>query len=141
MIDNKDRKIIEILLRNGRATFTEMAKEIGVTEAAVRKRVKRLEELGVIRKYTTIIDYKALGYSIVGLVGIDAESDKLLKIANELAKNDWAKKIWITTGDHMIMIELWAKDNTEFMNIIEEIGKIEGVTRVCPAIVLETIKI
>ena len=141
MLDEKDRKIIEILLNNGRATFTEMAKEIGVTEAAVRKRVKRLEDIGIIKKYTTIIDNKALGYSVVGLVGVDAESDKLLKIANEIAINDWAKKVWITTGDHMIMVEIWAKDNTEFMKIIEQIDKIDGVTKVCPAIVLETIKI
>ncbi len=141
MLDEKDRKIIEILLENGRATFTEMAKRIGITEAAIRKRVKRLEEIGVLKKYTAIVDNKLLGYSILGLVGVDAESDKLLKIANTIAENDWAKKVWITTGDHMIMIEIWAKDNREFMQIIEEIGKLDGVSKVCPAIVLETIKI
>jgi len=141
MLDEKDRKIIEILLNNGRATFTEMAKKIGITEAAIRKRVKRLEEIGVLKKYTAVVDNKLLGYSILGLVGVDAESDKLLKIANTIAENDWAKKVWITTGDHMIMIEIWAKDNREFMSIIEEIGKLDGVSKVCPAIVLETIKI
>lgn len=141
MIDDKDRKIIEILLDNGRATFTEMAKKIGVTEAAVRKRVKRLEETGIIKKYTTIVDHKALGYSIVGLVGVDAESDKLLRIAEAISTHDWAKKVWITTGDHMIMVEVWATDNSVFMKVLEEIGKLEGVTKVCPAIVLETVKI
>ena len=141
MIDDKDRKIIEMLIENGRITFTEMAKVIGITEAAVRKRVKRLEEEGIIRKYTAIVNHKALGYNVVSLVGIDVESDKLLKIADTVASNDWARKVWITTGDHMIMIEVWAKDNDEFMKIIEELGKIEGVKRVCPAIVLETIKI
>lgn len=141
MLDEKDKKIIEILLENGRATFTDMAKKIGITEAAIRKRVKRLEEIGVIKKYTAIVDNKLLGYSILGLVGIDAESDKLLRIANSIAENDWARKVWITTGDHMIMVEIWAKDNREFMTIIEEIGKLDGVSKVCPAIVLETIKI
>lgn len=141
MIDEKDRKIIEILLNNSRATFTDMAKEIGVTEAAVRKRVKRLEDMGVIKKYTAIVDNKSLGYNVTGLVGIDAESDKLLKIANEIAANDWARKVWITTGDHMIVVEIWAKDNAEFMKVLESIGKLDGVTKVCPAIVLETIKI
>ncbi len=141
MIDDKDRKIIEMLIENGRITFTEMAKVIGITEAAVRKRVKRLEEEGIIKKYTAVVNHKALGYNVVSLVGIDVESDKLLKIADTVASNDWARKVWITTGDHMIMIEVWARDNDEFMKIIEELGKIEGVKRVCPAIVLETIKI
>jgi len=141
VIDDKDRKIIEMLIENGRITFTEMAKVIGITEAAVRKRVKRLEEEGIIKKYTAVVNHKALGYNVVSLVGIDVESDKLLKIADTVASNDWARKVWITTGDHMIMIEVWARDNDEFMKIIEELGKIEGVKRVCPAIVLETIKI
>lgn len=141
MLDEKDKKIINILLENGRATFTEMAKRIGITEAAIRKRVKRLEEVGIIKKYTAIVDNKLLGYSILGLVGVDAESDKLIRIANTIAEKNWAKKVWITTGDHMIMVEIWAKDNREFMTIIEEIGKLDGVSKVCPAIVLETIKI
>lgn len=141
MLDEKDKKIVEILLNNGRATFTEMAKKIGITEAAIRKRVKRLEDIGVIKKYTAIVDNKLLGYSILGLVGVDAESDKLLRIASTISENDWAKKVWITTGDHMIMIEVWARDNREFMSIIEKIGKLDGVSKVCPAIVLETIKI
>ena len=140
MIDEKDLKIIKILLRNARATYTEIAKELNLTEAAARKRVKRLENLGVIKGYKAIIDYKKLGYSIISLTGIDTEPEALLDVAKQLINKSWINALFLTSGDHMIMAEIIAKDNTEFMKIQDEIKKIPGVRRICPALVLDVLK-
>ena len=51
------------------------------------------------------------------------------------------RKVYLTSGDHMIMTEVWAKDGEDLSDIISnKIGKIEGVTKVCPAIILEKLK-
>ena len=140
MIDEKDLKIIEILRRNARATYTEIAKELGLTEAAARKRVKRLENLGVIKGYRAIIDYKKLGYTIISLTGIDTEPEALLDVAKNLLEKSWVNSLFLTSGDHMIMAEIIARDNSEFLRIQEEIKRIPGVRRICPAMVLDVLK-
>lgn len=140
IIDAKDRKIIEILKEDARTPFTKIAKELGITEAAVRKRVKNLEERGVIKKYTVEIDGTKLGYNVTALTGVDTEPDRFLDIAKMLKEYDFTYNVYITSGDHMIMTEIWAKNREELMKILAEIGRLEGVKRVCPAIVLEKIK-
>jgi len=140
MLDEKDWKIINLLLKNGRATYTEIAKELDLTEAAARKRVKRLENLGIIRGYRAIIDWKKLGYNIISLTGIDTEPDALFEVAKKLAEKSWIISLALTTGDHMLMAEIIARDNRELMRILDEISKIRGVKKICPAIVLDVLK-
>ncbi len=140
-MDDKDRIIIEMLTEDARTPLTKIAKKLGITEAAVRKRLKNLEERGVIQGYTTIVNPSMLGYSNISLTGIDTEPDKFLEVAKKVMEYDFARSVYITSGDHMIMVEIWAKDGDELTKIIsEKIGKIEGVKRVCPAIVLEKMK-
>ena len=141
MLNDKDLRIIEILLNDARTPYTRIADELGVTEAAIRKRVKNLEEKGVIKKYTIEVDHSKLGYGIVSQTGIDTEPDRFLEVANRLKDFDFVKSVHITSGDHMIMAEIWARDGQELTEIIsEKIGGLEGVRRICPAIVLERIK-
>ncbi len=139
-IDDEERRIIEILSRNARSTFTEIARELGITDVAVKKRLTKLEQRGVIKGYTVIVDPEKLGYKNVALIGVDTEPDKILEVARRLAEKKYSKNVYLTTGDHMIMVEVWAGENGDMMRIIEEIGKLEGVKKVCPAIVLEKIK-
>ncbi|MHA1616187.1 MAG: Lrp/AsnC family transcriptional regulator [Candidatus Njordarchaeales archaeon] len=140
MIDEKDWKIIKILLRNGRATYTEMAKELNLTEAAARKRVKRLENMGIIKGYRAIVDWRKLGYNTISLTGIDTEPEALFEVAKILKEKEWVISLSLTTGDHMLMAEIIARDNQELMKILEEIGKIPGVKKICPAIILDVLK-
>lgn len=139
-LDEKDRMIINILLENARLPFTDIAKQLGITDVAVKKRLKKLEKSGVIRKYTVEVDPLKLGYQNVALVGVDTEPDKILEVAEELSRKKYSRSVYLTTGDHMIMVEIWAKDNTDLMKIIREVGSLPGVKRVCPAIILDQIK-
>lgn len=140
MIDKKDEKIIEMLSENARMPFTEIAKKLKVTEATIRKRVRDLEEEEVIRKYTVNLNPEKLGYRSVSLVGIDTTPDKYLEIAKELTKFKEIKSVSTSSGDHMIMIEVWTKNNKELMNFIGKKLSLEGITKICPAIILERIK-
>ncbi len=140
-MDEKDRRIIEILEKNARTPFTQIAKEVGLSEGAVRKRVEALERKGVIRKYVAVVDPKKLGYNNVTILGLDVDPTKLLDIANEVAKIKEVRTVCLSTGDHMIMAEIWAKDGKELSEILaKKIGKIDGIKRLCPAILLEKIK-
>ena len=141
MIDQKDKKIIEILQKNARIPNTEIAKMLGISESTVRKRINDLESKGVIKKYTVIVDPSKIGYNTVTILGVDVDPTKFLDVAKELAKLPETKYVATSTGDHMIMAEIWTKDGQTLAELISNrIGKIEGVKRICPAIILEKIK-
>lgn len=140
-MDKKDEKIIEMLRENARKPFTEIAEELDVSEATVRKRVQNLEENEIIKKYTINVDTEKIGYNTLTLLGLDVEPDKLLEACEKIAEVEEVKKVYTATGDHMIMSEVWAKDNTHLSEILShKIGEIDGVKNLCPAIILEEIK-
>lgn len=140
-MDDRDKKIIDMLQEDGRRPFTDIAKELGLSEATVRKRVKNMEEEGVINGYTVKVNPRSMGYSTRTLLGLDTEPGNLLHIAEELSKLDCVKKVFTCTGDHMIMADVWAEDSTHLHSIIsDEIGGLNGVTDICPAIVMEEIE-
>ncbi|MCD6108397.1 MAG: Lrp/AsnC family transcriptional regulator [Thermoplasmata archaeon] len=141
MIDQKDKRIIEILQKNARIPNTEIAKMLGISESTVRKRINDLESKGVIKKYTVVVDPSKIGYNTVTILGVDVDPTKFLDVAKELAKLPETKYVATSTGDHMIMAEIWTKDGQTLAELISNrIGKIGGVKRICPAIILEKIK-
>jgi len=139
-LDEKDKTIVNILMANGRASFKEMAKTLGMSDVAVRKRVLKLESKGIILGYTAVVDPRALGFSVLALTGVDVEPGALLRVARELATREYVKSAWITAGDHEIMLEIWAKDEEEMETIIREISEMPGVVRVCPAVITDRLK-
>jgi Lrp/AsnC family transcriptional regulator for asnA, asnC and gidA len=139
-MDEKDIVLVNELIENSRAPLTHLANKLGMTDVAIKKRLKKLEKEGVIRKYTIEVDPTKLGFKHVALIGIDTEPEKILDVSTQLASKEYAYKVYLTTGDHMLMLEAWAKDNKHLTQIIEDIGKIPGVKRVCPAIILEKLK-
>ena len=140
-LDETDARIIEMLEEDGRKSYTEMAEELEVSESAVRKRVSTLLSRGVIKKFTVKVDHTKLGLSTVAIVGIDVESDKMLEIAQLLCDLKDVRCVATSSGDHMIMLEVWAKNGKELNKLISErISTIEGVKKICPALILEKLK-
>ncbi len=140
-MDERDKKIIEMLKENARRPYTDMAKELGVTETTIRKRVAELERSGVIKKYTIEIAPEKIGFKTITILGIDVEPKYLLEVAQKLAEMDEVQWVATSTGDHMIMCEVWAANGEALMKLLSsKIGKIKGITDLCPAIVLEKIK-
>ena len=140
-MDDKDMKILNILMRDGRKPYTEIAKELGTSESSIRKRIKKMEEEGVIKGYKVEVEPCKIGYSVVALTGFDTNPEDFLSVAHKLCDVEEIKKVWTSTGDHMIMTEIWAKDGKELSEILfNKVGKIDGIKKVCPAIILEQLK-
>ncbi len=138
-MDEKDLKIIEMLVSNARIPKTEIARKLGVTEAAIRKRISNLERKSEILGYRAVINYKKVGLN-ASLTGVDVEPDKLWKVVDELRKLDSVNSLWLTTGDHTIMAEIIAKSMQELSEIHKKIAAMEGVKRVCPSVVTDIVK-
>jgi len=140
-IDRKDRKIIDILLKDARTPFTEIAHVLDVSEGTVRKRVQRLESEGVIRGYTIDIDPAKIGYRCVTLLGLDTDPEYFLDAVRALGEFEEVRWVAKSTGDHMIMAEVWTQGDAELSEFVQEkVCTIEGVKRICPAIILKKMK-
>lgn len=137
MIDNKDQTILDILEKNARTSFTDIAKRLNISETAIRKRVKKLEEQEVILGYNASVNYKKLGYSNKIIMGVDTTPENYFKVIGMLKKMDDIKSLTTSSGDHMIMFEVWVKNMNELNAILEKVNMIEGVTKSCPSIIHE----
>lgn len=137
MIDPLNRKIVNILLEDSRTPYVTIAEKINRSESTVRQRISKLLEKGIIEKYTIQIDPAALGYNSVAYIGLNVESPKLLKVLRDLKKVEGVITIATTTGDYMILCEVWAEDGVHLTKISEKIEEIDGVLEIRPSMVLD----
>jgi Lrp/AsnC family transcriptional regulator for asnA, asnC and gidA len=139
-MDEKDEIILEMLSKNARTPYIKIAGRLGISETAVRKRIKKLEENGIIEGYTLKINPEKIGYKIVAHVGINTDTNAFLKIACRLTEMENVKCVAITSGGHMIMVDIWAKDSREMNRLLDKIKSMEGVLEINPSIILERLK-
>lgn len=128
-LDAVDCRMIEILQKDGRASNTEIAKAIGISEATVRTRLNRLIDEGVVQ-IVAVSNPLKLGFEIVGNLRIHVDIKKMERILEELKK---IRALWYivqTTGGTGIDGEFVLKDLEELNDLIfEKINKIDGVLR------------
>ncbi|RLF62442.1 MAG: transcriptional regulator [Thermoplasmata archaeon] len=117
-----------------------MARLLGVSETAIRKRIRKMEEDGVIRGYTIDVDPKKIGFEINALIGLDTEPEVYLQTIEKLKKMEEIKSLYSSSGDHMIMMEIWFKNTEELSKFVDFLNSMDGVKKVCPAIIMEKIK-
>ncbi len=140
MVRISNLELIKLLKENSRTSFVKLAEHFKVSETAIRKRVKKLEREGVIKKYTIEVDPRKIGFEINALIGIDTKPENYISTLEELKKMQEVISMYSASGDHMILVECWFKDSEELARFIKKLGEIKGVIRICPAIILEKIK-
>ncbi|MFQ5837043.1 MAG: Lrp/AsnC ligand binding domain-containing protein [Candidatus Bathyarchaeia archaeon] len=140
-VDALDMKILKILEEDGRSSFTDIAKKLRLNESTIRKRVLALQKKQVIKKFSVDLDPSKVGLNMVAIVGIDVEPVKLIEAAQKICEIPETRYVATSTGDHMIMTEIWTRDGRELTKLISSrIGNIEGVKKICPSIILEKLK-
>ena len=123
-----DKAIIEQLQEDGRRPFTEVAAAVGLSEAAVRQRVRKLLDSGVMQ-IVAVADPLRVGFSLMTLVGVRAEGD-LVKTAAALAAVPEVIYVVLTTGSFDLLVELVCADHDHLIKLLNEtIRTIPGVTR------------
>jgi Lrp/AsnC family transcriptional regulator for asnA, asnC and gidA len=121
-----DKRIIEHLQQDGRRPFTQIAADLGVSEAAVRARTNRLVERGILQ-IVGVADPEALGFQ-QALIGVRCEPGRLLEVAEALAALPEVDYVVVTAGRFDVLIETVAEDNEALLRFLaERLQRIEGV--------------
>jgi Lrp/AsnC family transcriptional regulator for asnA, asnC and gidA len=139
--DKTDIKIVNVLLDDGRMPASEVARRIGdISERAVRYRIDRMVEEGVIR-VSAVAKPQAFGLTTIADVWLQVESDRILEVARKMAEFDNVSYVACGIGESDVSIQIVAKDTAEIYQFITEvIRKVPGVRKTTTSIVPLIIK-
>ena len=137
-VDATDEKIIRILHEDSRRAFVEIANQIGLSESAVRRRVKNLVDGGVIRKFTIELGASDKT-SAITLISVSSSADTSA-VSAKLMKLDEVEVVYEITGQYDIAAIIAAPAIVQINKCIDDIRKIEGVSDTNTVIILKTIR-
>ena len=129
VLDKIDKKILMFLLNNARMPFLEIARECGISGAAIHQRVKKLDDAGVILGSRLDVDPRIVGFDVCAFVGVRLSEPTLYTATVEALKQiHEVVECHFITGDYNILIKLYCTDNDHLMRTLSEsVLKIPGV--------------
>jgi len=138
-IDQLDKKIISMLQKNARIPFLEVARECGVSGAAIHQRVQRLTKMGVVKGAEYMVDPKKIGYHTCAFMGIFLEKASMFnEVVSQLRKIPEITECHYTTGSYSIFIKIYARDNEHLKSVlVDKLQSIPGISRTDTLISLE----
>jgi len=138
-IDNLDRKILNIITKNARIPYLEVARECNVSGAAIHQRVQRLIRIGVIRGSQFIVDPVLVGFKTCAYVGIFLEHPgQYMEVVESFKAIPEIIECHYTTGNYSLFIKVYTHDNEHLRDILtSKIQTIKGVSRTETLVSLE----
>jgi Lrp/AsnC family leucine-responsive transcriptional regulator len=139
VVDDIDRRLLDALRENGRETYAELARKVGLSAPAVHDRVGKLEASGVISGYHAAVQPGALGLGVTALIGIiQSDSGEHDDIAASLAEVAEVESCWFLAGEESFMILVRVADVAALEHTIGRVNRIRGVARTRTTVVLST---
>jgi DNA-binding Lrp family transcriptional regulator len=139
-MDETDVKILKKLLSDARMSYRKVAEEIGVSAPTVLARVEKLESEGIIRSYSTLIDYEKLGYDLTAIIEITATKGKIVDLERQIAKFPNVCAVYDITGLTDMVVVAKFKNRKELSNFVKKDLSLPYVDRTNTHLVLITVK-
>lgn len=140
-LDPIDHRLLEILQRNARTRLNEMAQQLGLTIPTISERIQKLEERGVIKSYTAILDPKRLGKDITAFITVSIDSSKHYQMFMERAREtEEILECHSVTGEGSHLLKVRAENTNSLEKLLSRIQSWPGVLSTKTSVVLSTIK-
>jgi Lrp/AsnC family leucine-responsive transcriptional regulator len=138
-IDAVDQQLIDLLRANGRASYAELARQVGLSSPAVHERVAKLEAAGVITGYRALVDPPSVGLDVTALIGV-IESDSVDDTGLEEAMRAMPQieDCWRVAGSEGYLLKVRVSDIPALEATISALNRIRGVARTRTTVVLST---
>ncbi len=138
-MDVVDRQLLAALRENGRASWAELGRLVGMSGPSVQERVKRLEERGVITGYQVQVSALAVGLGVSALVDLyQADEIDAEDVAAELRRIEEVEDCWYVAGDENFVVKVRAVDVSGLEAVVAKLRRVRGVTRTRTTVVLST---
>lgn len=139
-IDSVDLRILRLLAKNSRATLREIAKEVSLSLPGARRRIKKLERIGVIKRYTVLADPKQLGANVLVFIQVNVEAGAAGELISKLSRRSQILEIHRVTGSDAFILKARFEDMDEMNAFLKEHLSSPAVRGVTSWVVLETYK-
>lgn len=139
-LDEIDIKILRLLQEDARTPLSKVAREVGVSEATVHMRIRKLKELGILKGFQALIDASSVGKGLTAITLIKADPVKYADLLERLKSIPDIYEVYDVTGEYDAVVKLRSRSREELASLIDNIGKIPGVQSTLTMIVLKTIK-
>jgi Lrp/AsnC family transcriptional regulator for asnA, asnC and gidA len=138
-IDNVDLKILSLLIEDANMPYTEVGKKVFVSGGTVHVRMRKMEEMGIVKGAQLNIDYAKIGWDITAFLGIYLDKSSLYsEVAKELMKIPEIVNIHYTTGNYSIFAKIICRDTQHLREVLhDKIQKVTGIQRTETFISLE----
>ena len=139
-IDEDDFKILRALQEEGDISFSRLGRTVGIPTSTVHDKVKRLISEGVIKKFTVLLDERALGFNVVVLLGVETDAKFYKSVAEKLVEMVEVVEVYGTTAEFDLMIKIQATNRDELTKILGNVRMIDGIDDIYIFSVLEVFK-
>lgn len=142
-MDGTDRKIINLLRRNGRLSQEQIAREVNLSRPAIHERLKRLEENRVIRGYTALIDWNAVELPLIAFIWVGIDLTPCIKVFTKIKalNNDkfLVEECHRVTGEWCLLLKLRATSTISLQDFLDRLRAVPGVKSTMTNIALSTL--
>jgi len=139
-MDEITKRILTILEQDARTSYTEIAKQLGISETTVRNRVKTLMKEGVLKGFTVRTCPERLGKAITAMVGVDIGGETTPEITNKLADIKEVSDLYVITGEFDLLLRVTCENISRLDEILEEIRSYDFVEGTRTFVVLRKVK-
>jgi DNA-binding Lrp family transcriptional regulator len=127
-LDETDIEILCILVKNSRETNSNIAQELGITEATVRRRIRALLQKGLILSFTTRINFGAVENTVKAFVHLQVKSERLQEVISQVRNHPRVAAAHRVTGSHNLLLVALFVSMAELQDFVDNFLKIEGIS-------------
>lgn len=140
-LDDTDRAIIGHLQYDGRMPYTEIAARLGLSEGAVRRRVKRLSDEGLLQ-IVAVVDPQLMDWQAAGMIGVNVQPGKLEAAAEHIAQFPEVTYLFMASGGFDLFVEVYCRDREHFVDFLnQKLQQVPGVLRTETFMILKMYKL
>ena len=140
ILEETDKKILNIIVENSRLSLRQIAQKAGVSVATVMHHIKALEKEGIIRKYTAKLDYEKMGYDVEVMIEIRVSKGRLLDVEKKIAMDPNVFAVYDVTGAFDALVLARFPTRRKMDNFLKRIQTYEFVERTETRLILRTMK-
>jgi len=139
-LDPIDKKLLNLLQADAKLPYADLAKRLGVSTSGIHKRVKRLIDSGVIKRFAAVVEPQVIGKKLKAFIGVATNPGCCAEVKSRLAKRPEVLEIHEVAGEHDLFLKLITDDTLTLNDILHQLDSIPGVSSTRTLIVLKTEK-
>lgn len=141
VLDEIDTNILKLLKQNSRMSYLEMSRQMGISDATIPLRIKRLIEHGIIKNFTITLDPVSIGYTVAAIMLVQIEADRHDTAKGELSKIPEISEIYSVLGEYDLFLKVYARSLEGLNKLInDKIRSLEGIEDLLEIVIVERVK-